>query len=418
MVKYHYRAIDAQGKIVHGTIPTAEGGEAAAVSKLQAKGLIPLRIQKEPFEAPAGRPSAGGRKKVSVSLGAWRGSRLTSRDLISIAEDISVLLEAGISLARGLAVLMDLHAHRKHVAGVLRGIHDDLREGVMFWEAMARHPQFPPVFVNMVRAGETGGALPTILGRLASYLEEVHELRSFLLGAMIYPAILTLTSLFSMVLMLTLVVPKFAGIFQDMGVEIPTMTLVMFKTGAFLQAHWWHMALAAVLVAAGLTAALRSPRGRSFRDRFVLGLPVLGSYMQKIEIARFCRTLGTLLESGVPILEAMQTVRGVVSNSIVNAAVGQAHLALKRGELLSASLEKTGRFPSLAVSMIGVGEETGRLGQMLDKVGRLYDRELRKGIKTFSSFFEPVVLLVMGTLIGGMVISMLMAIFSINDMNM
>jgi general secretion pathway protein F len=415
---YHYRAIDPQGKIVHGTVPFADGEESAVVARLQAKGLIPLRIQKEPFDVQAAGPAAQPGRKFSVRSRVWRSSRLTSRDLISIAEDIAVLLEAGISLARGLSVLMELHADRRGVAGVLRGIHSDLREGSMFWEAMARHPQFPTVFVNMVRAGETGGALPVILGRLAEYLEEMHELRSFLFGAMIYPVILTLTSLVSMVLMLVLVVPKFAGIFQDMGVEIPAMTLAMFKAGVALQEHWWHLALAVCLGLAGLAAALRSSRGKAFRDRFLLRLPVLGVYMQKIEIARFCRTLGTLLESGVPILEAMQTVRGVVSNSIVNSAVGQALVDLKRGDLLSASLEKSGRFPSLAVSMIGVGEETGRLGQMLDKVGRLYDRELRKGIKTFSSFFEPVVLLVMGTLIGGMVISMLMAIFSINDMNM
>lgn len=415
---FHYRAIDPQGNIVHGTVPSPDGDEAAVVAKLQAKGFIPLRIQREPFETQVARPAGTpGRKSFSLSL-PWKRSRLTSRDLISIAEDIAVLLEAGISLARGLSVLADLHADRRGMAQVLRGIHSDLREGVMFWEAMARHPQFPPVFVNMVRSGETGGALPTILGRLAAYLEEMHELRSFLFGAMIYPIILTLTSLVSMVLMLVLVVPKFAGIFQDMGVEIPTMTLVMFKAGLALQEHWWHMVLAIVLGLAGLAAGVRSSRGKAFRDRFLLGLPVLGTYMQKIEIARFCRTLGTLLESGVPILEAMQTVRGVVSNSIVHSAVGQALADLKRGDLLSVSLEKTGRFPSLAVSMIGVGEETGRLGQMLDKVGHLYDRELRKGIKTFSSFFEPVVLLVMGTLIGGMVISMLMAIFSINDMNM
>jgi general secretion pathway protein F len=248
---YHYRAIDPQGKVVHGTIPSPDGSEAAAVAKLQARGLIPLRIQRVPFEAPGARPDAPQRKKISVWRLPWTSSRLTSRDLISIAEDIAVLLEAGISLARGLSVLMDLHAERRGVAGVLRSIHSDLREGVMFWEAMSRHPQFPPVFVNMVRAGEAGGALPTILGRLAAYLEEMHELRSFLFGAMIYPVILTLTSLVSMVLMLVLVVPKFAGIFQDMGVEIPTMTLVMFKA--------WHGA-AGALVAHGPGALSRGCR--------------------------------------------------------------------------------------------------------------------------------------------------------------
>lgn len=415
---YHYRAVDAQGAVVHGCMAEPQGGEAEVVARLQAKGLVPLRLQREPFDGDAPAPVRPVRRRTRASFPAFGGARVTTRDLISMAEDIAVLLEAGVSLARSLAVLMELHSERGGLARVLGSVHSDLREGAAFWEALARRPQFPPLFVNMVRAGETGGALPTILSRLAAYLEEMHELRSFLVGAMIYPVILTLTSLVSMVLMLTLVVPKFAGIFQDMGMEIPTMTLIMFRTGTALQEHWWQLALGACLGVAGLAAAMRSERGRASRDRVLLNLPVLGRYLEKIEISRFCRTTGTLLESGVPILEAMQTVRGVVVNSVVNAAVGQAHDDLKRGELLSASLERTGRFPSLAVSMIGVGEETGQLGRMLDKVGRLYDRDLRKGIKTFSSFFEPVVLLVMGTLIGGMVISMLMAIFSINDMNM
>jgi general secretion pathway protein F len=153
-------------------------------------------------------------------------------------------------------------------------------------------------------------------------------------------------------------------------------------------------------------------------DRLILRVPGIGVFKRKIEIARFCRTLGTLLDSGVPILQSMQIVRGVVMNSVLRQAIDQAHDDLKQGMVLSAALEKTGLFPALAVNMVGVGEETGRLGGMLDKVGQLYDKELKKGIRVFSSFFEPMVLLVMGTLIGGMVISMLMAIFSVNDMQM
>ena len=415
---YYFKALDAQNQVVTGSWDDSHGGERAVVAYLQGRGLTPLRIQPTPFTARVDT-SPMVRPQSRLSAFRLRGRAVTSRDLISFAEDVGVLLSAGVALSRALVILIELHATRRAFARELRQVHDDMREGATFWEALERRGGvFPPIFVNMVRAGESGGALPIILERLAGYLREMQELKDYLKAAMIYPLILSLTSLVSMFLMLTLVVPKFAGVFQDMGMELPATTEAMFILGTFLKQNWWMVLLSAVILGVAFWSALRVKRWRLAWDRVLLKLPVFGVFVRKIEVARFCRTLGTLLDSGVSILPSMQIVRGVVFNAVLNQAVKLASEDLKHGDVLSRALEKTGQFPLLCLNMIGVGEETGRLGQMLDKVGQLYEKELKKGIKTFSSLFEPLVLLVMGLLIGGMVISMLMAIFSINDMQL
>lgn len=414
----YYKALDATGSVVFGNLPHGHD-EKTLVQYLQSRGLVPLHISQQPLDTVSGvtatpRPAS---RPTWTNLSWSRG--VDARSLISFASDVAVLLEAGISLPRALIILQDLNQKNRPFSRILSVIHEDLREGATFWEALEKQqPKIPRIFVSMVRAGETGGALPVILNRLGAYLEEMQELREYLRGAMIYPAILTATSLLSLVLMLTLVVPKFAQVFQDMGMELPGMTRFMFSASDVFQNHWLAMILGIFGITGGIWMALRTARVRTWWDRAVLSIPGIGSFKRKIEIARFCRTLGTLLDSGVPILQSMHIVQGVVINTVLNHALGQAAEDLKRGVVLSAALEKSGLFPSMTVNMVGVGEETGQLGQMLEKVGQLYDKEIKQGIKTFSSFFEPMVLLVMGTLIGGMVISMLMAIFSINDIQM
>ena len=415
---YYFKALDAQNQVVTGSWDGSDGGERAVVAYLQGRELTPLRIQTTPFTVHVNSTPVV-RSQNRASTYRFRRGSVTTRDLISFAEDVGVLLGAGVALSRALVILIELHTSRRAFARELRLVHDDMREGSTFWEALERRGGvFPPIFVNMVRAGESGGALPTILERLAGYLQEMQELKDYLKATMIYPVILSFTSLASMILMLTLVVPKFAGVFQDMGMELPATTEAMFLLGIFLKESWWMVALSVVILGVAVWFALRVKRWRLIWDRLLLRLPVFGVFVRKIEVARFCRTLGTLLESGVSILPSMQIVRGVVFNTVLDQAVGLASQDLKHGDVLSRALEKTGQFPLLCLNMIGVGEETGRLGPMLDKVGQLYEKELRKGIRTFSSLFEPLVLLVMGLLIGGMVISMLMAIFSINDMQL
>lgn len=414
---FHYKAVDAQSRVVIGSLEGADGDERAVVSHLQGRGLVPLLIQPTPFaDAPAAPRRAAVRRAWRLGV---RRARADTRELVSLAQDVALLLGSGVPLSRALVILAELHAARKAFAGVLRTVHEDMREGSTFWEALERRGGFfPPIFVNMVRAGESSGALPVILERLSGYLEEIQELKDYLRSAMIYPVILTVTSVVSMVLMLTLVVPKFAEVFQDMGMALPAVTQAMFTLGLVLRDGWWALALAVGGLIASVVTLLRVERWRRGWDGAVLRIPAIGMFVRKIEVARFCRTLGTLLDSGVPILQAMHIVQGVVFNAVIHAAVARAGDDLKRGVVLSSALRATGLFPELALNMIGVGEETGRLGHMLDKVGQLYDKELKKGIKTFSSFFEPMVLLVMGVLIGGMVVSMLMAIFSINDVQL
>ena len=401
----------------------AAGKDAAAIS-LQNRNLIVLQISSGPASKGIGSrvPVVEARPHSTspgwaVSLPGF-SSRPGTKDLIMFAENLSILLKAGVPLSRSLGVLAEL-MEKRSFRGIVRDISERIREGSALWKALEYHSAvFPPVFVNMVRAGESAGVLDVVLSRLAEYQSGIQELREYLVSSMIYPGILGLTALGSIVVMLTLVVPKFATIFADMGVELPLATRIMLGAGNFLQSYW-PVLLGGILAGViGFRTLLRLPGGRFFWDRFKLAIPMLGSLFQKIEVARFSRTLGTLLGNGLSILGAMNIVKGVVTNLVLRNALDEVYDDLKQGKMLSRSLDERKVFPPLAVHMLGVGEETGALDSMLNKVGEMYDKDLKRTVKSFTALFEPLVILLMGLVIGVMVVSMLLAIFSINEMAM
>lgn len=417
-VEFEYKAVTASGKAAQGTM-AGETKQAVALA-LQRQGLVPLSINL-PGKASTLALKSGASKRPLFRLDAKRDhlpfwGRPKPKDLIMFAENLAVILRAGIPLNRGLNVLSEL-AENKRFREVIGKVAANIREGSSLWQALqSQGSVFPPVFISMIRAGETGSVLDTVLARLAEYLTGIQELKDYLVSAMIYPVILAFTAIGSVAVMLTLVVPKFAQIFQDIGVEMPLATQLMLTVGDFFQKYWLVLMLVCIGSGAGFRWAVGTTTGRYRWDLFKLRLPLLGSVFRKIEIARFARTFGTLLGSGLSILPALNIVKGVVVNQVMRSQLDMVYEDLKQGKMLSVSLERHDVFPPLAVHMLAVGEETGQLDAMMSKVGEIYDTELKSSIKSFTALFEPIVILFMGLLIGAMVVSMLLAIFSINEL--
>lgn len=422
---YYYKAVMASGEIVTGEI--AATSSSIAASLLQQRSLTPLRIhdlnESTAHEKPKQHTVVGKRKSTSFIINSDINKVLkinkrsaSTRDLVMFSQDLSALLEAGVPLPRSLKIVAEL-IEKKRFEAVVLDLHEQIKEGSTFWNALEKHPSvFAPVFVNMVKAGEAGGVLDTVLARLGTYLDGVQELKEYFFSAMMYPMFLLITAAGSVAVLLAVVVPKFAVIFSDMGIALPLSTQIMLVVGTFLQSYWWLVIIGMTLVFFLYRFYASTTAGRYSIDRFKLRIPVLGTLFKKIEISRFCRTFGTLLNSGVPILSSLQMVRGVLSNVVLNASVENVYQQLKQGGVLSESLSQTGHFPTMAVQMIGIGEETGRMDAMLMRVADMYDREIKVNIKAFTSLFEPLIILLMGLVIGAMVISMLLAIFSVNDL--
>lgn len=419
---FRYKAATLQGKLKNGTIEAAS--ENKAVEFLQAQGLIPLKIVHagagsdliSDRDLPGGEARALPGKSFSLDLSTRFRKNVRSSDLIMFADHLSTMLSSGVNLNKSLMILSDL-AENKHFSRIILDIHDKIRQGSFMWQALKTHPGvFPPVFVNMVRAGEAGGILDVVLGRLAQYMKGIQELKEYLVSSMVYPVILGLTAFASILVMLMVVVPRFAEIFSDMGIDLPLATQVMLTSGNFLQNYWWMIVVAAGAGFFSFKSFLSRPGGRQWWDRFKLKMPLIGSILLKIEIARFTKTLGALLKSGISILAALNIVKEILVNHTLRDSLDLVYNDLKQGRMLSASLEKNRVFPSLAVNMLAVGEESGSMPEMLEKVGDMYDKDLKAAIKSFTSLFEPLVILVMGVVIGAMVVSMLLAIFSLNEL--
>ncbi|MBM4314201.1 MAG: type II secretion system protein GspF [Deltaproteobacteria bacterium] len=393
---FAYRTTTLAGAIHEGTIEADD--KNAAVEKLKENGFIPLSLKARKEGArDSGRFSFKSRKI----------------DLITFTTELSALLNAGLPLDRGLHIIADISdsgATRQVVQTILKSI----REGSSFSDALQKHRGFPKLYVNMVRAGESGGILQNVLERLGEFMESSKELRDHVTSAMIYPAILLVTGIASIILLFTFVLPRFAGIFTELGGSLPLPTQILLTVTGALQSLFWFLLVAVI---AGVVAArkyIRSDAGRYQWDR--LKLRLLGNLLVKLETARFCRTLGTLITSGVPLLQSMKNARDVMNNQVMASAIDTVMKDAKEGKGIAKPLAEARIFPALALSMIKVGEETGQLNTMLIKVAVIYEKSLREAVKRFVSFLEPAMILFMGLVIGFIVISMLMAIFSITDL--
>jgi general secretion pathway protein F len=407
MSNYFYKAADSSGKVVSGTMEAEE--ERGVVAELQNMGFIPIRV--------ALARGNGRRLNVDISgqiLSVFKG--VSTKDVMIFTQDLSVLLEAGLPLDRALSILKDA-AEKERFKEVVGDMLKTVQGGGYLSDALAKHPRvFSTLYVNMVRAGEAGGVLEAVLGRLGTFLENSQDLKDYIKSALVYPVFLVLVGGVSIIILLTFVLPKFSIIFGDMGQAIPLTTRFLLGLSHILRDYWW-------VILGGLGAAcfffrryLGTPGGRLKLDQTKISLPVAGDLVKKIEVARFARTLGTLTKSGVPILQALSLVKDVMGNQVIARSMEEVYDRVKEGERLSKPLHDMGIFPSLAIQMITVGEETGRLDSMLLRVAENYEKAVRNLVKRFISLLEPAMILAMGLVVGFIVISMLMAIFSMNDM--
>jgi general secretion pathway protein F len=384
------------GETIEGVIEATD--EKLAIERIKNTGLIPLKIV---------APRQGGlREKI--------GFKRSKGDLFTFTTELSVLLSAGLPIDRSLNILSEV-SEEKEMKRIIQSILKSIREGGSFSDALQKHPRsFPRLYVNMIRAGEAGGVLDVVLDKLNEFLESAKELKDSILSAMIYPAILSLTGGISIIILLTLVLPKFSVIFAELGGSIPLSTKILLGVSSSLRTYWWIF-LVALVMACGLARSyLRSAQGRFRWD--ALKLKLFGDVVRKLETARFCRTLGTLLKSGVSFLQALDNSKDVISNQVIASALDNVAKGTKEGKGIAGPLADAGVFPPLALSMIKVGEETGQLEAMLIKVAAAYEKNLKETVKRFVGFLESAMILAMGLVIGFIVISMLMAIFSITDL--
>jgi len=401
MAEFIYKAVTLDGQTVEGAMDGKD--EQAIVLSLHQMGYIPIRIS--PAEA----------KEEGLRVSALIPRRVGIRDLLVFTQEFSTLLSSGLPIDRSLSILESLTENRR-LREAVGDILQKVRGGSSLAEALASHPRiFPKLYVNMVRAGEAGGFLETIFSRLVLYLQSAKEVKDTLISVMIYPLILTFVSGVSIVILVTFVVPRFARIFSDMGQAIPLPTQIVLGISHFVRDYWWAGIGFALLIYFALKVYTRDTERRWKWDRFKLNWVLIGDLIKKMEVARFARTLGTLLQSGVSILPALNLVKEISQNEAVARAIETIHDRLRGGKGISKSLEETKVFPPLAIQMIGVGEETGRLNEMLIRVAETYEEYVRNALKRFVSFLEPAVILLMGGVVGFIVISMLLAIFSINE---
>ncbi|MBI3302404.1 MAG: type II secretion system F family protein [Deltaproteobacteria bacterium] len=408
MPQFHYQATTPQGKVIEGVMEAGE--ERVVVARLHEQGYLPLRV------------ALPGQAKPKAALG-WlslpdlpmRGM-VRQRDLLVLTQELATLIAAGLPLDRALSVLSGLTAKeelKKAVGQILRAV----QQGKSLAEALAEYPKiFPPLYVNMVKAGELGGFLDTALQRLAEYLERAQQVQDEIKSALTYPILLTVVGGVSVVILLTYVLPKFAVIFGDLGQALPTSTRVLLGISHGLRTYWWALLLAGVGIWLGSRQYLATPQGRFAWDRWRLRLWLIGQLLTKREVGRFARTLGTLLKSGVPLLQALEVVQEVAGNQMVSRALREVRVGVREGQGIAGPLGRSGVFPTLALQMVSVGEETGRLDDMLMRVAEYYERDTYNQIKRLTSLLEPALILVMGLVVGFVVISMLSAVFSINDM--
>ena len=407
MTLFSYKATDQTGKIVTGTQDASD--EKGVVAALQAQGYIPIRITSS--AKASSRLSSGWEKSIFGVL-----KKVSEKDILRFTEDLATLLDSGLPLDRSLQILRDA-SDKKGLKSVLNDVLKAVQKGSDLSDALANHPKrFSRFYVNMVKAGEAGGFLDLILKRMSIYLNDIKDLKDYIVSAMIYPLFLICIGGISILILLTYVIPKFAVIFADLGQAIPFSTQLLLSTAAFFQRY-------VLLLLAGFAAVIflwrrfsMTPAGRYRIDSFLTTLPVVGGFIQELETARFARTLGTLIKSGVPILGSLTLVQGVIRNRVIAESLDFIRERVREGDALSKPLADSDMFPKLATQMIIVGEETGRLDEMLFKIGDIYEKKVRNLIKKGMSLMEPAVILTMGIIIGFIVISMLMAIFSMNDM--
>lgn len=406
MPVYEYKALNAKGKTVSGIIDTDSA--SAARQKLRASNIFPTEIKEVYAENSRKTKPAGAFQKFF--------SRVRQSEITMITRQLSTLVGAGFPLVSALATLIPQtrsQAFRK----ILSQTKDAIEGGSSFAGALSLYPgTFTPIYINMVRAGESSGTLEIVLARLADIAEKQQALSHKIKSILAYPAVMSLIAVGVLFFLLAYIVPRITTIFTDINQALPTPTLVLLAISDFLKVYWWAFLLLAVAAVFVLRAMRRSEKGRYTLDRFFLGLPIAGSLIRKLAVARFARTLGSLLENGVSMLVALDIVKNIVGNVIIADTVEASSKDVEKGNALGKSLESAATFPNLAVQMIQVGEQSGELETMLNKVADVYENEVETSMVAMTSLLEPVIILVMGVVVAFIVLSIVLPIIEMNQL--
>nr|MBS0020712.1 type II secretion system F family protein [Gammaproteobacteria bacterium] len=407
MTRFRYKAATAAGDLLEGEMEAAS--QELVIRQLQSQGHLPIRAE----EVVARATPRINRHRL------LRPRRVSRQDIHLITLELSTLLQSGLTLDKTLAILIDLAEHDA-LRKLLSDIHKAVRGGASLSAALEAQQGtlFSHFYLNMVRAGESSGALDIALGRLAEFMERSRKLRETLVSALIYPAILAAMAALSVIVLLTFVIPRFTEMFQDLGQELPWPTQVVIGVGGFLESYWWIIALVATAGSYYLRYQLRSPSRRLPWDARFLRLPLVGTLIAQHEAARFTRTLGTLLTNGVPMLQAMLIAKEVIGNQVIAGAVERIKSSVKEGQGLARALAAVQVFPRLTGHLLQVGEETGNLEAMLLRLADIYERDVQTAVQRLVVLIEPALILSLGLVVGGIIMSVLMAVLSVNDLGL
>ena len=425
MPKFNYVAMDSRGKETKGTLDVANQNEA--ISRLKEMGYFPTKVTEaekpkadkkgKAGAAPApGAKGKGGKRSINIRIPGL-GSGVKSKVLTTFTRQLATLVDAGLPLLRGLRVLekQERNATLKRIIGDLAL---SIEGGSTFSEALAQHPKvFNRLFVNMVKAGELGGVLEVVLNRLSEFMEKAQKIKGKVVAAMFYPAAVMFVAVTILIILMVFVVPKFKQIFQDMleGKPLPGFTQLILGISEVIAGNF----LASVGVLIGLFIIfklfIRTKFGRKLFDRVKLNFPVLGPVISKVAIARFTRTLGTLISSGVPILQALNIVRETSGNVIISNAVASVHESVKEGETITQPLEASRVFPPMVISMVDVGEQTGALPEMLMKIADNYEDEVDNAVSAMTSLLEPIMIVFLAVIVGSIVIALFLPLITLID---
>ncbi len=403
MDTYRFEATTRKGNIVTDTIEAAN--ERSAIDRIQDMGFFPIKVTR----------AVDNEGVLNRFLSTIRGG-INEKDIMTFTYQLGVLLEAGFTLDRSLSILSDL-TEKKKLKELLQDLMSQVRSGKSFSDALAKFPAvFPVFFVNMMKAGEAGGFIEDTIARMAIYLENSQALKEDVRSALIYPVLLSFVGGAAVIILLTFVVPQFSKIFIDMGETLPLPTVILIMISNALIKSWWLLLLLAFGGAAAIKKYVKTEKGRRYWDKLKFKLPLFGKLYKEAAVSRFARTFGTLLGSGVPILNALQIVKGTLGSDKISEIISSVREATRKGRGIAEPLRNSEIFPPLAVHMVTVGEETGRLDEMLIKIADRFDSEVRTTVKRMLALLEPILILIMGIVVGFIVIAMLTAIFSINEL--
>ncbi|MDW8106891.1 MAG: type II secretion system F family protein [Armatimonadota bacterium] len=398
MPLFSYEAVDSKGRTLKGTVEADT--EQLVLSKLHEQGLHVVRIEQQ-------------RERTQLLSRFRRAQKPKLQALVFFTRQFATMIDAGIPILRCLDIL---YTQTKDPAlkQAIDGVRKDVKSGMALNEAMEKHPRvFSELFVNMVRAAEVAGILDQILDRLATFLEKDLEVRQKVKSAMMYPVMVLVFSFLVLVAIFTFVLPKFKEIFASMNVEMPAMTQMLFNISDFIIGYWWAIAGFVVGMVLVLRAYIRQPKGRYQYDYLKLKLPILGDLVLKLAVARFARTLGVLVSSGVPLMRTLEIVGQTSGNRVLATAIEGTRQSIREGQPLSAPFAATGLFPAMVIHMMDIGEESGRLSEMMVKIADFYEQEVDAAIKGLTSMIEPLLIIVLGGIVGFIAISIMMPMFKL-----